>query len=192
MVQVFLTDESFIRGLGGVDENVASTHIYQALQEAQDIKLHQILGTDLLNSLKDKVAAQVTIPEPYKELLNLCQYYLSYQTLAQLPMTVHYKISNAGIQIASDEHLQPASPEELDSVIKDKQEKADWYAGIIQKFLLKHSSQIPELTENDAYAIKANITSQATTGLWLGGVRNPNRCWRGKRVVASIDPIYDK
>src|SRR5574344_619410 len=110
---IFLTDESFIRSLG-VEDNLSSNYIYRALAEAQNIKLQMILGSTLLKSLKTKVQAQTTIPEPYKGLLEIIQWYLAYQTLAQLPMLVHYKVANTGIVKASDENLQSSTFCEVD------------------------------------------------------------------------------
>lgn len=191
ITQVFLTDESFIRSLG-VEDNLSSNYIYRALSEAQNIKLHEILGSNLLSSLKHKVQAQTTIAEPYKGLLEIIQYYLAYQTLALIPMLVHYKVANAGIVKASDENLQSSSFKEVDSIIKYNQERADFYAKEIQMYCLKFHTQMPELSESDTYAIKSNLYSAATCGLWLGGVRNPNRRYRGEGSIRATFTKFDR
>lgn len=191
ITQVFLTDESFIRSLG-VEDNLSSNYIYRALSEAQNIKLHEILGSNLLSSLKHKVQAQTTIAEPYKGLLEIIQYYLAYQTLALIPMLVHYKVANAGIVKASDENLQSSSFKEVDSIIKYNQERADFYAKEIQMYCLKFHTQMPELSESDTYAIKSNLYSAATCGLWLGGVRNPNRGYRGEGSIRATFTKFDR
>lgn len=188
---VFLTDESFIRSLG-VEDNLSSNYIYRALSEAQNIKLHEILGSNLLSSLKTRVQAQTTIAEPYKGLLEIIQYYLAYQTLALIPMLVHYKVANAGIVKASDENLQSSSFKEVDSIIKYNQERADFYAKEIQMYCLKFHTQMPELSESDTYAIKSNLYSAATCGLWLGGVRNPNRRYRGEGSIRATFTKFDR
>ena len=191
ITQVFLTDESFIRSLG-VEDNLSSNYIYRALSEAQNIKLHEILGSNLLSSLKHKVQAQTTIVEPYKGLLEIIQYYLDYQTLALIPMLVHYKVANAGIVKASDDNLQSSTFKEVDSIIKYNQERADFYAKEIQMYCLKNHTQIPELSESDTYAIKSNLYSSATCGLWLGGPRNPNRRYRGEGSIRATFTKFDR
>ena len=176
ITQVFLTDESFIRSLG-VEDNLSSNYIYRALSEAQNIKLHEILGSNLLSSLKHKVQAQTTIVEPYKGLLEIIQYYLAYQTLALIPMY---------------DNLQSSTFKEVDSIIKYNQERADFYAKEIQMYCLKNHTQIPELSESDTYAIKSNLYSSATCGLWLGGPRNPNRRYRGEGSIRATFTKFDR
>ena len=47
--------------------------------------------------------------------------------------------------------------------------------GAIQLEVINNKKDYPELSENQCHKIKSNLFSSATTGLWLGGVRNPNR-----------------
>lgn len=172
--QVLLTSESFVKNITNISDNIESKYLLSAIREAQDIKLKQILGSALLAKLKSIVENNTTNASEntlYKVLIEQCQYYLAYQTIAELPIKISYKLTNLGAVRTVDDKVQSISSEEIAKVQYYYQSKADFYAHELQGYLLRHSSDYPELDANDCKEIRKNLHSAATCGLWLGGVR---------------------
>jgi len=174
MAEILLTSEQFVKSTSNISDNLAGHYLLPAIREAQEINLRGIVGDALLDKLKSLVGAgQLTAPAnaAYRDLVNRCQYYLAYQTIAGLPFKVGYKIANIGVAKTSDTNVQPCSADELPLVAKYYQNKADYYADLLQRYLLRNCKSFPELSENDCEAIRANLHSAASCGVWLGGPR---------------------
>lgn len=174
MEQVLLTSEKFIKNTTNISDNIEGKYLLSAIREAQDIRLKSILGSALLAKLKDVVgnkAVNASENIQYKVLIEQCQYYLAYQAIAELPMKISYKLTNLGAVRTTDDKVQSVSFEEITKMQYYYQSKADFYAHELQSFLLRHSSDYPELNANSCNEIRKNLHSAATCGLWLGGVR---------------------
>ena len=174
MAEVFLTSEDFVKSISNISDNMAGKYLLPAIREAQEINLREILGDALTDKLKDIVAAsEVNNAENavYKELIDVSQYFLAYQTIAGLPYKVGYKIANIGVAKNTDTNVQGSTLAEISNIQNYYQSKADFYAARIQRFALEHASELPELTQNDCYHIRKNLHISATCSLWLGGPR---------------------
>lgn len=174
MTEILLTSEAFVKETSNISDNLAGKYLLPAIREAQEINLRGFLGDALLDKLKELVAAgQIKAPgnEAYAQLLDQCQYFLAYQTIAGLPYKISYKLANIGVAKNSDTNVQPCTADELGAVQRYYQGKADYYASRLQRYLLRHREEYPELSENDCYNIHRNLYSAASCGLWLGGAR---------------------
>lgn len=174
MKTTLLTSEQFVKEVSNISDNLAGKYLLPAIREAQEINLRGFLGDALLDKLKELVGAgtiKAADNAAYLRLVDECQYFLAYQTIAGLPYKIGYKIANIGVVKTSDTNVQPCTADELAAVKGYYQGKADYYAKRLQGYLLKNCRQYPELTENDCYAIRKNLYSAATCGLWLGGAR---------------------
>lgn len=175
---VLLTNETFIKGLTNISDNISSKYIVSSIREAQDIGLTSILGSNLTAALIAKVADNsIALPEnaAYAALLDSAQYYIAYKAISELVVKVAYKISNAGVVKTSDENVQNASEGEVMRQRGYYQSKADYYANTLQRHICEHRTDFPELRESDLYRIKSNLKSAATCGIFLGGAYGSNR-----------------
>ncbi len=175
MTETLLTSEQFVKSITNISDNLAGKYLLPAIREAQEINLRGFLGDALLDKLKELVgtgAIKAPENEAYRRLVDECQYFLAYQTLAGLPYKLGYKLANIGVAKTSDTNVQPCSADELASVKGYYQGKADYYAKRLQQYLLRNCKQYPDLNENDCYNIRKNLYSAATCGLWLGGARS--------------------
>lgn len=173
-IEVLLSSEAFVKSICNINDNVAGGYLMPSLREAQDIKLKGILGTKLLNKLKNLVMygeIEHSENEDYANLLNECQYFLAYSTIALLTDKVTYKIGNFGVVKSQDENLTVATAAEVSNTKEYYQSKADFYAYELQGFLLDNHAAYPELSENQCRQIKSNLHSAASCGIWLGGAR---------------------
>jgi len=145
-----------------------------AIREAQEVHLRGILGTAMLDKLKSLVEADTIAADEngkYQLLIEKCQYYLAYQTIAGLPWKLNYKLANIGVARVGDENVQVASIDEVSKVSAHYQAKADYYCRQLQRFLLDNRTIYPELDDSHCDEIRDNLRSAASCGVWLGGAR---------------------
>lgn len=181
---VLLSSGAYVKAVTNISENVAGKYILPSLREAQEIGLRGILGDTLLDYLKVLVAAGTLDDEgneAYAALVDRCQYYLAYSTVAAIIPKVTWKVGNFGLTRTSDENLQPASLDEMDKAITYYQSKADACCLDLQNWLLNNRSSFPQLTAGAAHRIHDNLYSAASCGIFLGGPRGkgrPKKCGR--------------
>lgn len=174
MVEVLLTSEKLVKEIACINDNIAGDYIRAAVIEAQNIRLKSIIGPALLSKLKSMISdgsIEASGNELYKDVVDQVQYYLAYQTLAELTYKTTYKLSNFGVVKTDDENVSVPSFDDVEKVRASYQNKADYYCIELQTFLLKNRSKLPELDANRCDRIHANLKSAATCGLFLGGVR---------------------
>lgn len=174
MAEILLSSEAFVKSVTSISDNVAGKYILPALREAQEVGLKTILGSCLVETLKDMVSAG-TITDPantaYKELVDRCQYYLAYSAIVEVSQKVSYKIGNFGVAKSTDENLQVATQDEIAKTQYYYQSKADAHCLALQQWVLDNRSEFPELSECSCRAMKSHLLSAASSGLWLGGAR---------------------
>ena len=87
MKDVILVSENFVRSNTNVSKNIQDKFIQSAVREATDVDFEELVGTNLLNKLKELIEKQeVNAPENriYKKLLDIAKYYLAYCAVARL------------------------------------------------------------------------------------------------------------
>ena len=178
MEKILLVSANFIKNVTNIDDNMPGKLIEPAIYEAQAEGLRTVLGDCLVDRLEELVRTDEIDNEGYemyKALLTKCQYYLTYTVMANICMLTAVKVSPAGLEQVSDEHMEPLDMDDSFRLQSFYQKKADYLCHQLQNFLINNRKDYPELSENQCHKIKSNLFSSATTGLWLGGRRNPNR-----------------
>lgn len=181
--EIFLTNEQMIRGMSLIDNNVESKYILSALREAQDVGLQEIIGKTLLDKLKSLVESGIDDDEniAYKELVDECQLYLVYKTVANLCLITNVKISNGGLQTTSDENLTTLNLDDTFTYEQHLNDKANFYMRRLQEYLWENRADLPELGVRKCNQLNSVLYSAADTGVWLGGARGKG--WPcGKRI----------
>lgn len=169
MTKILLISEDTIKTHSNLNDNVWGKSLTPAIITTQDIWLSQILGKSLYHKLLELVengGIRNDNFQAYKVLLDdYVQNYLIYETLANLIPEISTKITNMGLVISNDEHVQNVTQGERDLVMGQYQKYADAYCKMMQDFLKENRDDFPELN------CEAELDSAADTGLWLGGVR---------------------
>lgn len=175
MNRIYLITEDKIKTLSNLNDNVWGEYLTPAIFDAQEMGLQTILGSCLYHSLLSKVADKsITETEnvPYKTLLDdYVTIYLVYKVIADLVPIIGVKLTNLGTVVSNDEHVSNLQKADRDNLKQFYQMKADFYARRIQEYLLEGKDAYVELDECACRAIKANLNSAASTGLFLGGAR---------------------
>ena len=171
MTDILLITEQSIKNITNISDNMAGKLLLTAIRESQEINLREILGDALLDELKRQVAEN-DVRETYNQLILQCQYFLAYQSCANICMITSVKIDNAGLQRVSDEKMEPLPVSEVNQIHDYYQQKADFYCERLQNFLLQHKEDYPQLTTRQCNSINANLYSSASCGIFLGGPRS--------------------
>lgn len=184
MKDILFTTADFIRSVTIVSDNLQDKYILSSIREAQDIEFQQVVGTRLYNRLKLMVEDESILldyNEHYRELLDKAQYFIAYQTLANLTVNSTYKINNIGLNTISDDNVSTPSLSDTFKLSKYYTDKADHYKMILQNWLLKNKSYFPELLKSDISELSANVHSAASCNVFLGGARG-----KVSRVPSSL------
>lgn len=176
MAEILLSSERFIKSVTSASDNLSGKHLLPALREAQEVGLRGIVGDCLLAKLKEVAASsdeEKAKPEnaPYMDLIREAQYYLAYKTLVGVANSVTYKVGNIGVVKTTDENVQAVTQDDLAKQQFYYQAKADGACVTLQKWILNNKASFPELRACDCNAIRANLVSAATSGVFLGGPR---------------------
>ena len=172
MTNILLISEDTLKTYSHLNDNVWGKSLTPAIITAQDIYLQKFLGSCLYKKVLELVENGGIRNENYvmyKELLdNYIANFLIYQTLANLIPEISTKITNMGLVVSNDEHVQNVTQGERDLVMGQYQKYADAYCKMMQDFLKENRDSFPELNCCGA----PNLDSSAETGLWLGGTRS--------------------
>lgn len=171
MTDILLITEQSIKNITNISDNMAGKLLLTAIRESQEINLREILGDALLDELKRQVDEN-DVRETYNQLILQCQYFLAYQSCANICMITSVKIDNAGLQRVSDEKMEPLPVSEVNQIHDYYQKRADFYCERLQHYLLQHKGDFPELNTRQCNTINANLYSSASCGIFLGGPRS--------------------
>lgn len=174
MKDILFTTADFIRSVTIVSDNLQDKYILSSIREAQDIEFQQVVGTRLYNRLKMLIEDESILLDfnvHYRELLDKAQYFIAYQTLANLTVNSTYKINNIGLNTISDDNVSTPSLTDTFKLAKYYTDKADHYKMMLQNWLLKNKSYFPELLKSDISELSANVNSAASCNVFLGGAR---------------------
>lgn len=171
MADVLLCSETFVKQVSSISDNVAGKYLRPSILEAQEVGLKSIIGSCLLDHLKN-LFAEGQLASQYKELVDRAQYFITYTAIVEITMKVSYKVGNFGVTKSNDENLSVATFDEIGKLQYYYQSKADFCKLELQQWLLDNAALFPELRACDCERIKANLYSAATCGLWLGGPRS--------------------
>ena len=138
---IFLLTSEELKLSGAVNQNLEDIYVEEAIKEAQDVYLREIIGDSLYNTLQNHTPQAE--PDIYDELIeDYIKYYLKYKTLSIVCFIVNFKIRNIGVTQQFSNEVNTATMEDTKSVMNYYNQQADFYANRLTKFLQTNS--IPE------------------------------------------------
>lgn len=172
MTNILLISEDTLKTHSSLNKNVWADNLSSVIKATQDVDLQKFLGSCLYKKVLELVENGGIRNENYvmyKELLDdYITNFLIYQTLANLIPEISTKITNMGLVVSNDEHVQNVTQGERDLVMGQYQKYADAYCKMMQDFLKENRDSFPELN----CCGTPTLDSSAETGLWLGGTRS--------------------
>lgn len=174
MKNILLCSPDFVRINSNISDNVNSKVLATAIREVQEDELQEILGQLLFEKLQGLVEDGSIEQEEnakYKNLLDKAQMFITYRVIAEIIVMLNMKIDNAGLIQTRDENMDYMSIDDTFTMKQHYDTKASHYAYLLQNYLMEHLSEIPELTECQAWKIRSTLYSAASPSVFLGGAR---------------------
>lgn len=174
MKNVLLTSPDFVRLNSNISDNVNSKVLATAIREVQEDELQEILGQLLFEKLQDLVENNTIDNQEnaaYKNLLDKAQMFITYRVIAEIIVMLNMKIDNAGLIQTRDENMDYMGLDDTMTMKNYYDTKASHYAYLLQNYLMEHLTEIPELTECQAWKIRSTLYSAASPSVFLGGAR---------------------
>lgn len=171
---VLILSEDFVKTNSNLSDNAWGKFLLPAIRESQDIYLQTILGkqlyTTILNKIKDG-----TLDEQYKELTDdYIRWYLLYMVLSDIIDILDVKMANLGNYRSSDQYIENISDGERQRLKQNYAYKAQFYGDRLVEYLLENKQAFPELDECTCEGLNSHLNNQASTGIFLGGIRGRN------------------
>ncbi|QDP66262.1 MAG: hypothetical protein Unbinned805contig1001_33 [Prokaryotic dsDNA virus sp.] len=133
-----------------IDGNVDTNKFIQFIKIAQEIHLQNYLGTNLYDTISDKITNN-QLTGVYLHLVNtyLKSMLIHYAMVDYLPFSA-YQIANGGVYKHRSENSEVALPEEVDKMISRHRQFAQFYTRRFLDYMRYNSSDYPEYNNNNA------------------------------------------
>lgn len=184
---ILLIGSGDVKNITIVNSNVSDDFIGYSIRDTQNIDLQAIIGTALLEKIKELVYNKIKGLEnsisdsenvSYNELLEgFIKPYLIHQSVVNVLIPISYKVRNMGVIKTSDNNIGNADMDDIKYLMEYYNNQAAFYETRLSKFLCTHKDAYPELEENnEGWMTKPLIGKNfATTNLFLGS-ENKNNC----------------
>lgn len=154
-----------------INDNVADYLLNTAIRDAQTINLQQVTGTKLYKKVLELVKSNGINKQAFKDYKYLLDEYiqplvLNYAYVYAIP-AIRYKVMNVGVVSQSSDSSNPVDIKELQIVIDDAKNKAEYYATLLSDYLKANIKLYPEYLDNKAIDEKRPMINQYTSGLVL-------------------------
>ena len=171
---VLFISTAYLKENTTIDENVDDKYLNRAIIKAQDISLQELLGTDLLNELKDQVENS-TLTSANTILLNSYVLpFLTPQAASEAVVVATIKFRNKGVLTMNSEAAQVATGIQWQSLLDYYRNEAQFHGERMRKYLLENSTTFPLYLNGNTELWKIKPTRTAyQPGLFLGRQRKP-------------------
>lgn len=163
MSKVYLISEDILKSETILNDNVGSEYIGPAIETSQDIYLQQLIGSELLDAIYDKVK-DAKLDGQYKELVDdYITNYLKYKVLSEITIPLAYKYRNSGLVQANGDHYQQSALRDATMVQNHYELRATFYGERMTKYLNANAGKFPEYrSTRDSADIMADSDSYKT------------------------------
>ena len=174
MNTIYLISTQFLKENTPINDNVADYLLNAAIRDAQTINLQQVTGTKLYRKVLDLVGNGTISDEinaKYKDLLDefIQPLVLYYAYLYAIP-SIRYKAMNVGVVSQSGDNSTPTDTREMQLIMDDVRNKAEYYATLLSNHLKANHKEYPEYFENRGWDEKRPQMHQYTSGLVLSDI----------------------
>jgi hypothetical protein len=162
-----LIDDVYLSDNTPLGKNIDPSQIYPFVEEAQDVYVQDILGTNLYNDLMYRmVYATASIISQETALLDMLSkttaYYSVYMALPHLSI----KIRNIGVAKSSADNTEPASLDDMKYLRNEVKNMAEFWAQRSINYLCDNSSFFPLYTRSGD-DIQPNMSMQYDSDIYI-------------------------
>lgn len=157
-----------------VDDDLLNNYIFRA----QETHIHQYLGTDLYNSLKNKVVNN-TLTGDYKTLMDdyITPCLIEWAFYEVMPF-ISLKITNKTIGRGNADYLAEGDLNDLKYLRQTVRDIADFYGNRLMGYLKERSNLFPEFQSNSGLdKLQPQYKNGFYGGIYTGGGRSNGCDW---------------
>ncbi len=172
---VLFISETYVKNNSLIDENVDMRLVLPSIRDAQELRMHPILGTPFYNDLKDKITGGTLNADEINLLDNYVAPSMLQSTLYECSASMLFKYRNKSVSTKNSENSQPISYQDLQFLRDEWRNKAEERDQRLINYLCDNSTLFPKYNE-----ASDDLTPKKTayqTGFWLGGASS-TYCWR--------------
>ena len=160
---------SFLKENTPLNENVDDKLIKNAIKEAQDIFIQDIIGSDLYNEIMSQIVAGTTTALNVTLLDKYIQPCLMHYTVCESALPLTYKFINKSISTRNADDANPISVSELNIIEERYRAKAVYYGTRLRNYLKQNATSYP-LFENygTGYDVIAPNNNDIVLGIYVG------------------------
>lgn len=148
MAEVLFISDVYVKKFTHVNGAVDSNLIYPAVYLAQDKYLAPYLGTNLYETLKDKIANN-TLSGNYATLVDdYVRRVVLWHTMVELLPFLTYKLDNGTLVQRTSEDAQPVSDRVFKDMLERAASNAQHYTGLMTDYICANSNLFPEYSNN--------------------------------------------
>jgi len=156
-----------------VDDDLINNYIWRA----QETHIHQVLGTDLYNALKNKIVTN-TLTGDYKTLMDdfISPALIEWSFYEVLPF-ISMKLTNKSIARGNADYLAEADLNDLKYLRQTVRDVAEFQTTRIIGYLKQYTYLFPEYQTNSGLDKIIPNSSVYFNGVYLGGGRSKDCGW---------------
>lgn len=169
MARILFISEDFIKDNSEIDENVDMKLINPTIWRCQIQYIQNILGTKLYNKIVSDIDGD-TLTGNYLTLVNdYCADCLLNYVMFEVQVPLLYKMRDKNVSKKNSDNSQPIDFKEHRYLKDFYQDKAEFFARRIAKYLCENEELFPEYNTEDQIDEVRPQGGEATVSVYLGG-----------------------
>ncbi len=157
MADVIFIQESYLKEISAINDNVDFKTLKPTIIMCQDIYLQQVLGTPLFNDLKTKITNDPTLASnPNEKTLidNYISKYLAWVIKMEATLEFKFRYSNIGVVVKSGENNAAAETSDLKMLMDGCRIKSEKYSELLIDYLKNNTATFPKYYEASNTGLK--------------------------------------
>lgn len=139
---LFITEKQ-LKDASLINENVSMIKLRPTVIMCQEMHIQPIIGSDLYKELQTQIIGDSLTPENETLLADYIQPCLQMWVMMEAPMILGYQFRNKNVERGTDVNSSQASIQELQRLMDNYRNKAEWYSERITRFLLANTTDYP-------------------------------------------------
>ena len=150
MAEAILITRKDVVKFTAMNGNVDTDKFIQYIKIAQDVHVQNYLGTDLLESIQDKIIAGTLTGDYLSLVTDYVKPLLCHWAMVEYLPFAAYTIANKGVYKHSSENAENVSKEEVDFLVEKERTTAQYYTDrFIDYMSFNASTKFPEYYSNN-------------------------------------------
>lgn len=139
---LFITEKQ-LKDASVINENVSMFKLRPTIIMCQEMHIQPIVGSDIYKELQTQIIGNDLSPENETLLSDYIQPCLQMWIMMELPLVLGFQFRNKNIERGTDTNSTQSSVQELQKLMDNYRNKAEWYSERITRFLLANDGDYP-------------------------------------------------